>query len=107
VTPVGGGQVIGSGRLWVSPEAEFDERAVRMQYRGTDLPVSSLLHRYLPEVSRGRNPINGCQTGTELFCSAPLPARGQPQLPCCRRMRSDYVCVCVVCVCGGGGILLE
>ncbi len=38
------------GRMWVSPRAETDTRAVRMQLQGRGLSAESLLRRYLPGV---------------------------------------------------------
>ena len=38
------------GRMWVSPRAETDARAVRMQLQGRGLSAESLLRRYLPGV---------------------------------------------------------
>ena len=46
VAPVGGGNVTGQGQLWTSPEAELDDRAVRIELHGRDLPVEAILHRY-------------------------------------------------------------
>ena len=48
--PVGGGHLVALGRMWVSPEAEFDPRAVRMSAEGRGLPAEAILKRYLPEV---------------------------------------------------------
>ena len=48
--PVGGGRLVALGRMWVSPEAEFDARAVRMSAEGRGLPAEAILKRYLPEV---------------------------------------------------------
>jgi hypothetical protein len=48
--PLGGGQLLGSGRMWVSPEGEMDPRAVKVQMEGRNLPTESLLKRYLPKV---------------------------------------------------------
>ncbi len=47
--PLGGGQVLGSGRMWVSPEGEMDPRAVRVQLEGRNLPTEALLNRYMPK----------------------------------------------------------
>lgn len=41
---------MGSGRMWVSPAAEMDPRAVRVQLEGCNLPTESLIKRYLPKV---------------------------------------------------------
>lgn len=49
VEPVGGGRLVALGRVWVSPEAEFDPRAVRMSAEGRGLPAEAILKRYLPE----------------------------------------------------------
>lgn len=53
VEPVGGGQLVAQGRMWVSPDAEFDPRAVRMSAEGRGLPAEAILKRYLPEVNPG------------------------------------------------------
>lgn len=52
VRPAGGGQLVGSGRIWVACEAETDPRAIRMQAQGQGLPLESMLKRYLPKVSQ-------------------------------------------------------
>ena len=39
-----------SGRMWISPQAEEDPRAVRVQAQGRGLPAEALLQRYLPPV---------------------------------------------------------
>ena len=39
-----------AGRMWISPQAEEDPRAVRMQAQGRGLPAEALLQRYLPPV---------------------------------------------------------
>ncbi|CAL8466123.1 g5659 [Coccomyxa elongata] len=49
--PLGGGQVLGSGRMWVSPEGEMDPRAVRVQLEGQNLPTEALLNRYMPKAT--------------------------------------------------------
>lgn len=49
--PLEGGRFVASGRLWVSPQAETDPRAVSMQGTGSDLPLDALARRYLPPVS--------------------------------------------------------
>ena len=36
--------------MWISPQAEEDARAVRMQAQGRGLPAEALLQRYLPPV---------------------------------------------------------
>ena len=48
--PLDGGHLLGAGRLWVAPEAETDDRAVRVQMTGKDLPTESLVRAYLPQV---------------------------------------------------------
>ncbi len=48
--PLEGGQLVAGGRMWISPEAETDTRAVRMQLQGRGLPAEALLQRYLPPV---------------------------------------------------------
>ena len=55
--PLGGGQLLGSGRMWVAPEGETDPRAVRVQLEGRNLPAEALLKRYLPKVL----PFSHCQ----------------------------------------------
>ena len=52
--PVGGGQLVASGRMWVASEAEHDPRAVRMAAEGRALPADSILGRFLPEVATRR-----------------------------------------------------
>lgn len=49
--PLGGGQVMASGRLWVAPQAEQDPRAVKIAIEGRRLPFDSLACRYLPQVA--------------------------------------------------------
>ena len=49
--PLGGGQLLGSGRMWVSPSGEVDPRAVKVRFEGRNLPTETLLKRYLPKVS--------------------------------------------------------
>lgn len=48
--PLGGGQVVASGRVWVAPQAEQDARAVRVTAEGRRLPFDSVALRYLPQV---------------------------------------------------------
>ena len=48
--PSGGGHLLGAGRLWIAPEAETDDRAVRVPITGKDLPTESLVRAYLPQV---------------------------------------------------------
>ena len=48
--PVGGGSLLGAGRMWVAQTAEADPRAVKVWLEGHDLPAESLVKRYLPEV---------------------------------------------------------
>jgi hypothetical protein len=48
--PLEGGQLVAAGRMWISPQAEEDPRAVRMQAQGRGLPAEALLQRYLPPV---------------------------------------------------------
>ena len=48
--PLGGGQLLGNGRMWVSPSGEIDPRAVRVRFEGRNLPTETLLKRYLPKV---------------------------------------------------------
>ena len=49
--PLSGGQLLGSGRMWVSPSGEVDPRAVKVRFEGRNLPTETLLKRYLPKVS--------------------------------------------------------
>ena len=70
--PLGGGQLLGSGRMWVAPAGELDPRAVRVRLEGRNLPADSLLKRYLPKVV--------------LACLAPQfsrAARGMADMPLC------------------------
>ena len=48
--PLHGGQVVGSGRMWVNPIAEHDPRAVSINMKGQGLPFESMLLSYLPKV---------------------------------------------------------
>lgn len=48
--PLAGGQLLGSGRMWVSPSGEVDPRAVKVRFEGRNLPTETLLKRYLPKV---------------------------------------------------------
>lgn len=47
---MGGGKVLGSGRMWVAPAALEDPRAVKISMQGQGLPTEALLKRYLPPV---------------------------------------------------------
>ena len=49
--PLSGGQLLGNGRMWVSPCGEVDPRAVKVRFEGRNLPAEALLKRYLPKVS--------------------------------------------------------
>eukprot|EP00873_Tetraselmis_striata_P029672 jgi/Tetstr1/449936/TSEL_036990.t1 len=46
--PCGGGTLVGSGRMWVAPEAEADPRAISMQAEGRGLHADRILQGYLP-----------------------------------------------------------
>ncbi|KAL3160063.1 hypothetical protein ABBQ38_009778 [Trebouxia sp. C0009 RCD-2024] len=46
--PVGGGKMLGSGRMWVAPAALEDPRAVKISMQGQGLPTEALLKSYLP-----------------------------------------------------------
>ncbi|KAL0047976.1 hypothetical protein WJX82_004829 [Trebouxia sp. C0006] len=46
--PVGGGKMLGSGRMWVAQAALDNPNAVKMSMRGQGLPTEALLKRYLP-----------------------------------------------------------
>ena len=46
-----GGQMVGSGRMWVNPIAEHDPRAVSINMKGEGLPFESILTSYLPKVA--------------------------------------------------------
>lgn len=48
---MGGGKMLGSGRMWVAPAALEDPRAVKISMQGQGLPTEALLKRYLPPVS--------------------------------------------------------
>ena len=56
--PLGGGQLLGAGRLWVSPAAELDPRAVRVHMEGRGLPAEAIITRYLPKVQAARRSCN-------------------------------------------------
>lgn len=55
--PLGGGQLLGAGRLWVSPAAELDPRAVRVHMEGRGLPAEAIITRYLPKVQAARRSL--------------------------------------------------
>ena len=55
--PLGGGQLLGAGRLWVSPAAELDPRAVRVHMEGRGLPAEAIITRYLPKVQAARRSV--------------------------------------------------
>lgn len=48
--PVGGGQLVGSGRMWLSPAALNDPRAVRISMEAQGLPTEAIVKRYMPPV---------------------------------------------------------
>ena len=48
-SPVGGGELHGSGSLGVSPASETDPNALQITAQGSGLPAESLARRYLPE----------------------------------------------------------
>jgi hypothetical protein len=76
--PLGGGQVLGSGRMWVSPAGEMDPRAVRVQLEGRNLPTESLLKCYLPKACS----LSFCQVATKYrTCLAHKPAGSAEKLP--------------------------
>ncbi len=58
--PLSGGQLLGNGRMWVSPSGEVDPRAVKVRFEGRNLPTETLLKRYLPKVSRSPSSGWGC-----------------------------------------------
>ena len=49
---MGGGQMMGSGRMWLAPSAVEDPRAVKFTMQGQDLPTEFLLKQYLPQVNQ-------------------------------------------------------
>ncbi|KAL4547159.1 hypothetical protein Ndes2526B_g07937 [Nannochloris sp. 'desiccata'] len=51
-SPVGGGELHGSGSLGVSPASETDPNALQITAYGNGLPAESLARRYLPEGSQ-------------------------------------------------------
>jgi hypothetical protein len=51
-SPVGGGELHGSGSLGVSPASETDPNALQITAYGSGLPAESLARRYLPEDSQ-------------------------------------------------------
>ena len=69
--PVGGGSLLGAGRMWVAQTAEADPRAVKVWMEGHDLPAESLVKRYLPEV--GPHLCHSCVQLGELGSSQNLP----------------------------------
>lgn len=48
VVPLGGGQLVASGSMWVAPAAETDPRAIRIQGDAVDLDTGTLAAQYLP-----------------------------------------------------------
>ncbi len=50
--PAGGGLLVATGKMWVSPAAEQDPRAISMQAVGEGLNAAALAAGYLPPVSR-------------------------------------------------------
>ncbi len=57
--PLAGGQLLGNGRMWVSPSGEVDPRAVKVRFEGRNLPTETLLKRYLPKVCCVRTVLPG------------------------------------------------
>lgn len=53
VQPVGGGQAIGSGTMWVAAEAESHPQAISMRADAAGVDVDAMMQYYLPPV-RGR-----------------------------------------------------
>ena len=51
-SPLGGGWVLGSGRLWTAPTAETNPRALRLTFEGGGVPADALVARYLPPGTR-------------------------------------------------------
>ena len=70
--PLSGGQLLGNGRMWVSPCGEVDPRAVKVRFEGRNLPTETLLKRYLPKVCRLLSTFQNVQTAR----------RGSPKHPC-------------------------
>ncbi len=68
--PLSGGQLLGNGRMWVSPSGELDPRAVKVRFEGRNLPTETLLKRYLPKVSP-RTALLFPHTCTQLLLRAP------------------------------------
>eukprot|EP00850_Spirogloea_muscicola_P014510 SM000105S13855 [mRNA] locus=s105:52652:63657:- [translate_table: standard] len=59
ITPVGGGEVRGTGELWVCPEGELDPGAVNVDATGSSISADALLRFYLPEAPHSSAPSLG------------------------------------------------
>ncbi len=63
VVPVGGGSLRGGGRLWLSPAAEADSRAVRLDGEAEGLDGDLLARLYSPPVSGAQSCACGGPSG--------------------------------------------
>ncbi|GAX75992.1 hypothetical protein CEUSTIGMA_g3435.t1 [Chlamydomonas eustigma] len=65
VQPVGGGQAIGSGTMWLAPEAETHPEAISMRADAAGVDPDVMLQYYLPEVGTSSlpNPASMCLLG--------------------------------------------
>eukprot|EP00850_Spirogloea_muscicola_P020229 SM000210S06743 [mRNA] locus=s210:185513:196459:+ [translate_table: standard] len=59
ITPVGGGEVRGTGELWACPEGELDSGAVNVDATGSSISADALLRFYLPEAPQSSAPSLG------------------------------------------------
>ena len=83
--PLGGGQLLGAGRLWVSPAAELDPRAVRIHMEGRGLPTEAIVTRYLPKVPEARCSV------THLLLSSSAITKQQASLVSCSEVCKHHV----------------
>ena len=72
-SPIGGGELHGSGSMGVSPASETDPSAIDVRAYGSGLPAASLARRYLPEDTQippgiiiGTASINATMKGAHL-----------------------------------------
>ncbi|KAK9840821.1 hypothetical protein WJX81_007219 [Elliptochloris bilobata] len=101
--PLSGGQLLGAGRLWVSPAAELDPRAVRIHMEGRGLPAEAIITRYLPKGTqlpaalvlgeasvRGR--MKGSQLAPEISATWAAPAAGASGTAALSREATRFTC---------------
>ena len=68
--PVGGGQMVGSGRMWLAPSALEDPRAVRISMEAQGLPTEAIVKRYMPQVW-----LDSCETLRQCMIAVPGTTR--------------------------------